>query len=124
MKSLATSIKRTDMAEPYRKNPETEPPSLPDILGKLDDEATTLGGDLPARVPLVIYIGDERKIVGDAVVRQDGIIEAHVDPPKGRHLAELVTIGMIRDVSVTFNAPPAVPILDPDTGHVRWKKDY
>ena len=112
------------MAEPYRKNPDTEPPSLPDILGSLDDDGTTLGTDLPARVPLVIYIGDERRIVGDAVVMPDGQIEAHVDPPKGRHLAELIQNDIIKNVSVTFNAPPAVPFFDPVTGHVRWKKDY
>lgn len=78
-------------------------------------------GDEPVRVPLVIYFGGERKIVGDAVVTGDKI-EAFIDPAKGRNIADAITRGVIQTVSVQFNAPPAIPVLE--NGHVRWKKDY
>lgn len=79
-------------------------------------------GEEPVRVPLVIYIGDDRKIIGDAIVKQDGEIEAFIDPVKGRDLAHLVERGILQNVSITFNAPPAIPQLE--DGHIRWKKDY
>ena len=109
------------MIEPYEKNPSTEPPTLAECLEGLDSEELE-SGPMPVRVPLVIYIGEERRIIGDAVVKGNEI-EAFIDPPKGRTLAKAIEQGVIDNVSVTFNPPPAVPVLNED-GHVQWRKTY
>lgn len=111
------------MAEPYRKNPDTEPSSLPDILGTLDSDEINLGPpDEPVRVPLVIYIGGIKRIIGDALVRGN-MVEAYIDPVKGRTLERSIIDGTLTTVSIEFNPAPAVPVLNED-GHVTWRKDY
>lgn len=102
-------------------NEQHHPPTLPEILGDLDNEELSSSPE-PVRVPLVIYVGDDRRIVGDAIVKGNEI-EAFIEPAKGRDLVRLVQDGTINSVSVTFNAPPAIPVLG-ENGHVRWKKDY
>lgn len=108
------------MPEPYEKNPDTEPPTLSDCLESLDSEELALGPpDTQLRVPLVIYIGSKRRVVGDAVVRGNNI-EAFIDPVKGRTLERAVIDGTLQNVSVELNPAPAVPVLE--DGHVHWRK--
>lgn len=78
-------------------------------------------GSEEVHVPLVIYIGDERKIIGEARVIGN-CVEAYIIPADGNDLARMVTNGIIQDVSVSFNAPPAVPV--DENGHIRWLKTY
>jgi hypothetical protein len=73
-------------------------------------------------VPLVIYIGDIRRIIGRAVVT-GGEVEAYIDPELGTaNLVDMITDGVIQGVSVTFNAPPATPVYK--DGTIRWEKNY
>jgi hypothetical protein len=78
----------------------------------------------PVRIPLVVYINEQKKIIGDAVVK-GGHIEAHFDPNVQEpieEVAELIQVGIIQNVSIEFNAPPAVPLLR--DGTIRWVKSY
>ena len=76
-------------------------------------------------VPLTVYIGDERRIIGEAVVTGNQI-EAYID--QGSHpestglLCRMIQDGIIQDVSVTFNAPPATPVCR--DGSIRWVRNY
>jgi hypothetical protein len=74
-------------------------------------------------VPLQLYIGNQRKIVGEAVVTESGI-EAYIDSASYRETAEIlyemITDGVIQGVSVSFNAPPAIPMYE--NGTIRWMK--
>jgi hypothetical protein len=74
----------------------------------------------PVTVPLVIYIGDERRIIGEANV-VCGVVEAHIHPATegSKDLADLITGDVIRSVSLTFNAPPALPFFE--DGRVKWR---
>jgi hypothetical protein len=78
--------------------------------------------DGPVKVPLTIYIGEERRIIGEAVVTGNKV-EAYIVPADGDVLPRLVNDGTVQNVSVSFNEPPATPIVD-DNGHIRWRKDY
>jgi hypothetical protein len=75
----------------------------------------------PVHVPLVVYVGDEKKVIGDAVVKGDQI-SAFIEPAVGECLEKLLEHGVIQNISVTFNAPPSVPILR--DGTIRWVKSY
>jgi hypothetical protein len=76
------------------------------------------------RVPLTVYIGGIKRIVGYAEVEGDQI-NAYIDPKAdiGQILVDLVTDGVIQTVSVAFNAPPATPVIE-DGGRVIWRKNY
>lgn len=99
------------------------------------DEDLHVTGDVPdipkqptagdrRRVPLEVYIGGIRRIVGHAEIEGDRI-DAYIDPKAdiGQILVDLVTDGIIQTVSVAFNAPPATPVVDKD-GRVNWHKNY
>lgn len=89
----------------------------------MDDEVIMPGafGDKPLKVPLVLYIGEERKIIGEAVVTGDEIT-AYVTPQRDHILRDLIENDVIQSVSVTFNAPPAIPVFK--DGTVRWVRHY
>jgi len=76
------------------------------------------------RVPLTVYIGGIKRIVGYAEVEGDQI-EAYIDPKADivQALLDLVADGVIQTVSIAFNAPPATPVID-DGGRVIWHKNY
>jgi hypothetical protein len=76
----------------------------------------------PVRVPLTVYIGEERHILGEAVVVGNHV-KAYILPGVGKDLGDLVQNGLIQNVSVTFNAPPATPVLT-ETGTIKWVKHY
>jgi hypothetical protein len=99
------------------------------------DEHLHVTGDVPdiprqptagdrRRVPLTVYIGGIKRIVGYAEVEGDQI-NAYIDPKAdiGQILVNLVTDGVIQTVSVAFNAPPATPVVGKD-GQVNWLKNY
>lgn len=66
------------------------------------------GGNKPVRVPLVIYIGGERRIVGSAVVTGKEV-ECHINPDVNSDiLADLIKKEVIKNVSISFNAIPAI----------------
>jgi hypothetical protein len=76
----------------------------------------------PVEVPLVIYIGDVRRIIGRAVVT-GGEVSAYIDQSLGTaDLVSMITDGVIQGVSVSFNAPPATPVYR--DGTIRWEKNY
>jgi hypothetical protein len=76
----------------------------------------------PVEVPLVIYIGNLRRIIGRAVVT-GGEVSAYIDPSLGTaDLEHMITDGIIQGVSVSFNAPPATPVYK--DGTIRWEKNY
>lgn len=56
-----------------------------------------------ATVPLVVYIGGERRIVGDAEVVGN---EIHAHIAEGGHLERMISDGVISTVSVGFEIPP------------------
>jgi hypothetical protein len=76
--------------------------------------------------PLSVYFGSERVVMGEAVV-SGGNIEAFVDgeanPKAAEILYRMIVAGVILDVSVTFNAPPATPVCRRD-GSVKWMKNF
>jgi hypothetical protein len=76
------------------------------------------------RVPLTVYIGGIKRIVGNAEVEGDQI-NAYIDPKAdiGKALIDLVNNGVLQTVSIAFNAPPATPVVDKD-GQVQWHKNY
>jgi hypothetical protein len=75
-------------------------------------------------VPLTVYIGGVRRIIGTARVEGDQI-EAYIDPKEhvGKALTDLIANDVIRDVSIAFNAPPATPRINPE-GQIDWLKNY
>jgi hypothetical protein len=73
------------------------------------------------RVPLTIYVGEERRILGHAIVTGNDV-QAYYDPVADQPLLQAIQHGTIQSVSLQFNAPPAIPVLE--DGHVRWKKAY
>jgi hypothetical protein len=79
-------------------------------------------GEGAIKVPLTIYIGEERRIIGDAVLTPDGIIQGYVTPQRDRILRDLLDDGVVQSVSITFNAPPAIPVFK--DGTVRWVRNY
>lgn len=76
-------------------------------------------------VPLVIYIGGERRIIGHAVVK-GGEVRCFVDKTRENEvleeLLEDIREGRLTSLSVEINPPPATPVLR--AGHVAWVKDY
>jgi hypothetical protein len=79
------------------------------------------------KLPLTVYIGGVRRIVGEAVIEDDGRVEAYIDPKAdiGQALIDLVTDGVLQTVSIAFDAPPATPWIDPkDPEHIQWLKNY
>lgn len=76
-------------------------------------------------VPLTVYIGGIRRIIGEAVIEDDGRFEAYLDPKTeiGDALVDLVQSGVLQTASLAFNAPPATPVVD-NEGHVEWHKNY
>lgn len=76
----------------------------------------------PVKVPLVIYIGEERRIIGEAIVVGNRV-EAYITPAdEPEVLCRMVENGLIQNVSVAFNAPPAIPV--GENGDIRWVKNY
>ncbi len=78
-------------------------------------------------VPLTLYIGNERRIKGDAVVTGNGIeayFNGEVDSYRdaGEFLLRMIELGAILDVSVAFNAPPAVPLYK--DGKIKWMRNF
>jgi hypothetical protein len=76
----------------------------------------------PVYVPLTIYVGNDRRIIGDARVVGNRV-EAVIHPKPGEELFQLAREGIIQSVSVAFNAPPATPIVE-DGKHIRWVRNY
>jgi hypothetical protein len=76
------------------------------------------------RIPLEVYIGGIRRIVGHAEIESDRI-DAYIDPKAdvGQALIDLVSEGVLQTVSIAFNAPPATPVVD-DSGRINWHKNY
>ncbi len=103
----------TDEAEEWLKD-KTRP--------VVDEELARSPEQEPVRVPLTIYIGEERHILGEAVVVGNHVT-AHVLPGVGRTLGDLVQNGLIQNVSVAFNAPPATPVLT-EAGKIKWVRNY
>lgn len=100
----------------------------PDITGEIPDEALKQAIDKqaantePLRVPLVIYIGDVKRIIGEALVTGPKV-EAYITPAEDTDVLErMVRDRVITNVSVAFNAPPAIPVMR--DGNIRWEKDY
>ncbi len=99
----------------------------------MDEELINIRGEIPGprdpgrpkeepiRVPLVIYIGDERKIIGEADVVGDKVT-GYIDPQLGKDLGSLVNDGTIQNVSVAFNAPPSTPVCR--DGRIKWIRNY
>jgi hypothetical protein len=78
----------------------------------------------PSRIPLDIYIGGIKKISGEAEVTESHF-KAFVDSRREPELTEIVRLienGIIQNVAVVFNAPPATPVLK--DGHARWEKNF
>ena len=77
------------------------------------------------KLPLTVYIGGVRRIIGEAVIEDDGRVEAYIDPKAdiGQALINLVTDGVLQTVSIAFDAPPATPAIDTD-GRIKWLKNY
>jgi hypothetical protein len=76
----------------------------------------------PVRVPLTIYIGEERHILGEAEVVGNQVF-AYVLPGIGRDLGDLIRNGSIQNMSVAFNTPPSTPKVT-DGGRIRWIRNY
>lgn len=103
----------------------------------MDEEHLHVTGDIPSipkqptpgdrrMVPLTIYIGGVRRIIGEAVLEDDGRVEAYIDPSKteiGKALVDLVQTGVLQTCSIAFNAPPATPRIKAD-GNIDWIKNY
>ncbi len=99
----------------------------------MDDELISIRGEIPQprsrrpdteqpiRVPLVIYIGNERKIIGEADVVGEQVT-GYIDPRLGKDLGSLVDDGTIQTVSVAFNAPPSTPVFR--DGRIKWIRNY
>lgn len=93
-----------------------------DKLRPIVDEELARPEHEPVRVPLTIYIGEERHILGEAVVIGNHV-KAYVLPGIGRELGDLVRNGLIQNISVAFNAPPATPKITPE-GRIKWVQNY
>lgn len=72
-------------------------------------------------VPLVIYIGDERRIVGNAVVTGTEV-RCFVHASRSGDVLKWIRERVITNLSVTVNPPPATPLVI--DGKVKWVKDY
>ena len=72
-------------------------------------------------VPLVIYIGDERKIVGNAVVTGEEI-RCFIHESRSDDILDALRRGRLTHLSVQINPPPATPLVI--DGKVKWVKDY
>lgn len=96
------------------------------VTGEIPDIPRQLRGEDRRRVPLTIYIGGVRKIIGFAVVEDDGKVEAWIDPKAeiGDALIDLVQSGTVQTMSLAFNAPPATPRVNQETGQIDWLKNY
>jgi hypothetical protein len=103
----------------------------------MDEERLHVTGEVPAipkqlkpgdrrRIPLTIYIGGVRRIIGEAVLEDDGRVECYIDPKAdlGDALIDLVQSGVLQTMSLAFNAPPATPRVDPKSGRIDWLKNY
>lgn len=88
----------------------------------VDEELAGSAASEPVRVPLTVYIGDERHILGEADVVGNKVT-AYILPGIGRELGDLVTNGLIQNISVAFNAPPATPKITPE-GKIKWVRNY
>jgi hypothetical protein len=76
-------------------------------------------------VPLVIYIGGERRVIGTAVVTGDEVrcfVDKTRDDEILEELLEEIREGRLTSLSVQINPPPATPVLR--AGHVAWVTDY
>jgi len=79
-------------------------------------------GEDDQRVPLVIYFGEERHVIGEAIVRRDGTAEVSVNSNAGPDLAELLQSGAVR--GVCFSVHPDIPPPVYRDGTIRWERDY
>lgn len=63
----------------------------------------------PKKVPLVIYVGGERRIIGTATIT-DNEVASYIDRDDGQELERLIQSGIIGSVSITFKSDgPAIP---------------
>jgi hypothetical protein len=102
-------------------------PEDPVHINGQDPALEKLGQQLMhVHAPLTVYFGSGRVAIGEAVV-SGGNIEAHIDGETSPDVAEIlyrmIVAGVILDVSVTFNAPPATPVCGTD-GSVKWMKNF
>jgi hypothetical protein len=88
----------------------------------VDEELARSTEHEPVRVPLTIYIGEERHILGEAVVVGNHV-RCYILPGIGKDLGDLVQNGLIQNVSVAFNTPPATPKITP-AGRIKWVRNY
>jgi hypothetical protein len=76
-------------------------------------------------VPLVIYIGGERRVLGHAVVTSEEV-QCFLDESRSAELLEEIREGIregwLKNLSVQINPPPATPVVR--DGHVTWVTDY
>lgn len=76
-------------------------------------------------VPLVIYIGDERRIVANAVVTGEEVRCFVHESRRGDFLGDImdwIRREEVNGLSVTINPPPATPLVI--DGKVKWVTDY
>jgi hypothetical protein len=94
------------------------------VTGKVPDIPKQLTGDDRRRVPLTVYIGGIKRIVGVAVLEGDQV-DAYIDPKAdlAQALIDLVSSGVLQTVSIAFNAPPATPVIN-NEGQINWHKNY
>jgi hypothetical protein len=116
------------MADPKRIsgiNPENDQGYVAGYDVQTGEEIKVLASAMPkepVHVPLVIYIGGVRRIIGDATVEGEQVA-AHIhDEEPAKELCHLIENGVIQSVSVAFNAPPSTPVWK--DGSIRWEKNY
>lgn len=98
----------------------------PHVTGEIPGNPKQPNREDRRKLPLTVYIGGVRRIIGEAVIEDDGRVEAYIDPKAdiGQALINLVTDGVLQTVSIAFDAPPATPRINPDNGHIDWLKNY
>jgi hypothetical protein len=91
------------------------------LEGMLDNRpGITVLPEEPVYVPLVIYIGEDRRIIGDARVTGNRV-ECYIHPDPGNDLCEMVRKGVLQTITVSFDAPPRTPVLEGE--HIRWMRN-
>ena len=96
----------------------------PHVADTVPDVPKQLTRDDRRRIPLTVYIGGVKRLVGVAVMEGDEV-EAYIDPKADivEALVDLVSSGVLQTVSIAFNAPPATPVIN-NEGQINWHKNY
>ena len=78
----------------------------------------------PAKtVPLVIWIGEEKRIVGEATVIGN-IVHGQIDEIDGAVLIQMITEGVVDELTVSFkNSEPVHPVL-PFEGKIGFEEGW